>query len=135
MTKPADDDDLIYDDTPENAPVIARSHRSIGAAKTRELRESPVFKKLKDDFRNEGARQRNPDGGTGSPCWLCGGDIDYRLKYPHPFSWSLDHAKTVKERPDLIMDTLNFRHAHLDCNFARGTDDPKIDIGAASEVW
>lgn len=129
------DEDFVYHDTAETAPVIAKSRRSVDAAKVRELRESPIFKRLKENFRNEGARQRNPDGGTGAPCWLCGGDVDYRLKHPHPFSWSLDHAKTVKERPDLIMDPMNFRHSHLDCNFGRGTDDPKIDIGQPSEIW
>lgn len=65
----------------------------------------------------------------------CGGDIDYALKYPHPFSWSLDHAVTVKERPDLLMDRENFRHSHHDCNQIRGTDEPSIDIGKPTESW
>lgn len=55
--------------------------------------------------------------------------------YPHPYSFSLDHAITVKERPELALDPLNFRASHLDCNIARGTDDPKIDIGTPSELW
>lgn len=65
----------------------------------------------------------------------CNSDIDYKLAYPHPYSWSLDHAITVKERPDLLLDPLNFRHSHHDCNQQRGTDDPKLDIGEPSEVW
>jgi hypothetical protein len=128
-------DESIYYDTAETAPVIAKSQRSIDAATARELRDSTIGKKLKAKFREECSRQRNPDGSKGAPCWLCGGTLDYRLKAPHPSSWSLDHAKTVKERPDLVLDPMNFRAAHLDCNFGRGTDEPKIDIGEPSELW
>lgn len=124
-----------YNDTIETAPVIPRGRHSINAQKARELRDSSEFKRLKAAFRAEGARQRNPDGSAGAPCWLCGSDIMWKLKYPHPSSWSLDHAITVKERPDLLMDPLNFRHAHLDCNMGRGSDEPNIDIGKPTESW
>ncbi len=128
-------DAMDFLDTPETAPVVPRTQRSIDAEKVRELRNSPVFKKLKDSFRAECARQRNLDGSVGAPCWLCNGDINYKLQYPHPYSWSLDHAVTVKENPNLLMDRENFRASHLDCNIARGTDDPPIDIGKPSEMW
>lgn len=65
----------------------------------------------------------------------CGRSIDFRLQYPHPYSWSLDHAVTVKEAPQLIMDPNNFRSSCLDCNTERGTDDPKLDLGIPSECW
>lgn len=127
--------EAAYNDTIETAPVIPRSQRSIDAAKARELRDSPEFKRLRTRFREEGARQHNPGGSVGAPCWLCGGDVDFKLKYPHPQSWSLDHAVTVKENASLLMDPSNFRHSHLDCNLGRGTDEPNLDIGQPSESW
>ena len=128
-------DESALNDTLETAPVMPRTQRSIDAAKAREMRDSPQFKKLKEKFRAECARQRNPDGSTGAPCWLCSGSIDYRLEWPHPFSFSLDHKVTVKENPALLLDRENFAASHWDCNMARGTDDPKIDIGICSEIW
>jgi hypothetical protein len=130
--------DTDYLDTPETAPPTPRTQAAIDAAKVRELRNSVEYKRLKANFRAEGARERQKDGTFGAPCWLCDnsiGPIGYNLDYPHPLSWSLDHALTVKERPDLIMDPLNFRHSHHDCNQRRGSDDPAIDLGEPSEVW
>ena len=124
-----------YEDTPESAPSRPRGAATISAQRANDIRKSPAFKKLKVEFRASCSRKRFSDGSTGEPCWLCGTTIDYRLAYPHPYSFSLDHAVTVKERPELAMDPLNFRASHLDCNIARGTDDPKIDIGTPSEVW
>jgi hypothetical protein len=120
--------DEEFNDTLETAPVMPKSRRSIDAQTVRQQREDPKFKKLRAKFRATCAR-------TGAPCWLCNGDIDYRLTYPHPFSWSLEHKITVKERPDLLMDVENFAASHYDCNMARGTDEPTIDIGAPSELW
>jgi hypothetical protein len=124
-----------YADTPETAPVVARGKSAIRATEAKALRRSPQFKRMKSEFRAACSRKRWPDGGVGEPCWLCGDKIDYRLDYPHPYSWSLDHAITVKENPGLVMDPLNFRSSHLDCNIGRGTDDPKMDIGTPSETW
>lgn len=122
------------DDTPETAPPTPKTEASISSNRARELRESPQFKKLKREFRAEGARgdAQHPKG---FPCWLCGNDIDYSLRHPNPLAWSLDHAKTVKHHPELIMDRLNFRHSHLDCNVKRGTDAPTSDLGIPSEDW
>ena len=128
-------DESALNDTLETAPVMPRTQRAIDAEKVRELRNSTTYKKLRADFRAEGARQRNPDGSIGAPCWLCNGDVDYRLEYPHPWSWSADHAITVKENPSLLMDKNNLRHSHHTCNQARGTDDPIIDLGIPSEVF
>lgn len=125
-------DEDVYFDTPETVPVIARQHRPVDVTKTRESRE---YKRLKSAFRDEGSRQRNPDGSVGAPCHLCSGTIDYRLKWPHPHSHSVDHAQPVKQHPELIADVKNFRHAHLDCNMNRGTDELSLDIGEPSELW
>jgi hypothetical protein len=65
----------------------------------------------------------------------CGGDIDYRQPYPHPQGFELDHIITVKDRPDLLMDPLNFGASHHSCNQERGTDDPPLHLGEPSEVW
>lgn len=125
---------LDYDDTPEGAPAIPKGRAQIKSTELRRIRSSHKYQTLRAQFRFE---QENLwiNGKKGAPCWLCGSDIDYRLAYPHPYSWSLDHAITVKEDPSKIMDVGNFRSSHLDCNTERGTDDPKLDIGQPSEVW
>jgi hypothetical protein len=66
---------------------------------------------------------------------LCGGAIDYRLKFPHPTSWSLDHVAPVTEKPALALNPGNFRSAHLDCNNHRQTGAPAIELGVPSEIW
>ena len=68
-------------------------------------------------------------------CWLCFTPINYSLPANHPESFSADHAKTVKDFPELAMDVLNLRPSHLICNQRRGDDDPHIDIGTPSEDW
>lgn len=124
-----------FNDTLEGAPVAVRGKSQIRAAEANALRKSPQYKKLKAEFRAQCARKRWPDGTIGERCWLCGDAIEYTLDYPHPYSWSLDHAITIKENPALAMDPLNFRPSHLDCNVGRGTDEPKLDLGSPSEVW
>jgi hypothetical protein len=66
---------------------------------------------------------------------LCGQPIDYRLKFPHPRSWSLDHAIPIKDNPALMLNAGNFRSAHYDCNARLGTDEPPIEMGSPSECW
>lgn len=127
--------DDIYDDTQESAPSLPRGKTAMRAEKINQLRHSPQYKRLRNEFRNACARKRHADGTTGEPCWLCNGTIDYQLKHPHPYAFTLDHAVTVKENPDMMLDPLNFRAAHSDCNLGRGTDDPPIDLGVPSEVW
>lgn len=124
----------VYDDTPEGAPPVPLGKSQIKSAELRKIRTSHKYQTMRAQFRFE---QENLWIGDkkGAPCWLCGGDIDYRLEYPHPYSWSLDHAVTVKEDPSKILDTNNFRSSHHDCNQERGTDDPKLDIGEPSEIW
>lgn len=128
-------DGLEYDDTVEGAPVVAPTTRAVNAEQAKAVRESSAFKNARKRFRDEGSRQRNPDGSKGAPCGICQGNINYRLSAPHPQSWSLDHVKTVRDFPALQMDPLNWQHAHLTCNQVRGTDDMPIDIGIPSELW
>jgi hypothetical protein len=125
---------LDFDDTPEGAPSVPRSAASIQSAEVRKIRSSHDYLTLRSQFRFS-EQHRWEKGKAGAPCWLCGTDIDYRLEYPHPYSWSLDHAVSVKENPGLIKDVNNFRSSHLDCNTHRGTDAPKLSIGEPSEVW
>lgn len=122
-----------YDDLTEIAEVAAAYDKAMAD----KIRDSSAYKKQRALFREQCAKMPHPLGirGKGAPCHICNNPIDYSLKHPHPESWSLDHALTVKERMDLIMDWGNWRASHLDCNQRRGTEEPAIDIGVPSEDW
>jgi len=45
--------------------------------------------------------------------------IDYRLRYPHPASWSLDHVVALQDGGALL-DLANTQASHLRCNQSRG---------------
>jgi hypothetical protein len=123
-----------YDDCPETAPKI-KSTINHNAAAVRAMRKSREYNVARDQFRIRAKNVHNKDGSKGQPCWLCGQPIDYRLKYPHPRSWTVDHAIPIKENFGLMLNPANFRSAHLDCNMYRGTDAPRIDLGVPSEIW
>lgn len=130
------DDEWEYDDRPEGSTGAPQpGPRHVDKDVLRQQKKSKTYQDARKRFRDNGSRQRNPDGSTGAPCWLCNENIWYRLAWPHPLSWSLDHALTVKERPDLFLVEENWRHSHWGCNDARGTDDPPIDLGVPSEEW
>lgn len=104
------------------------------------IRSSHEYRDLRETFRGQCVKMHIPlaDGtiSRGAPCFDCGKEIDYSLKHPHPEAWSLEHIKTVKEAPELILDVSNWAAAHLDCNQRRGTDDEfALDIGEPSEIW
>jgi hypothetical protein len=124
----------IYDDTPETAPKVKSQLPSRGAA-VRTMRTSTEYQKSREEFLFRAKHHRNPDGTNGQPCWLCGQPIDYRLRFPHPRSWSLDHAIPISDNPRLMLNPSNFRSAHLDCNGHRQNDEPRIDLGEPSEIW
>jgi hypothetical protein len=124
----------VYDDTPETAPRVQSMLPSKGAA-TRTLRSSTDYKKAREQFLYQARHHRNPDGSWGQHCWLCGEPIDYRLRFPHPRSWSLDHVIAVTENAALALNPGNFRSAHLDCNNHRQTGEPPIELGSPSEAW
>lgn len=52
-------------------------------------------------------------------CWLCGEPFDYRLKWPEPMSFSVDHIKPAKTYPELREVRGNLHAAHLVCNQKR----------------
>jgi 5-methylcytosine-specific restriction endonuclease McrA len=120
-------DETTYEDTPEAAPLRygnARPH----AAKINQIRHSYAYKRKRELFRKECQLKK-------AVCHLCGGDIDYRLREPHPYSWNLDHVKPVQDHPELIMEIGNWAASHRDCNIRRGTDEPALDLGVPSRVW
>jgi hypothetical protein len=73
---------------------------------------------------------------TRGPCCRCNQRIDYRLEYPHPDSFSVDHyPHPLSTHPWLAMDPANLRPAHLQCNQAGGTRPPAPPLGLPSERW
>lgn len=124
----------IYDDTPESAPRVQSTLPS-KYANIRKLRSSLEYQNIRKRCLYRAKHHRNKDGTTGEKCWLCGEAIDYRLKFPHPRSWSLDHAVPVKDNPRLLLHSRNFRSSHLDCNNHRQSDEPPIELGEPSEAW
>jgi hypothetical protein len=70
------------------------------------------------------------------PCCRCGQRIDYRLAYPDPDSFSVDHfPRPVATHPHLAMDPGNLHAAHLVCNQAGGAKLPPPALGSSSEKW
>jgi 5-methylcytosine-specific restriction endonuclease McrA len=69
------------------------------------------------------------------PCWLCGQPIDYRLTWPDPASFSVDHAVPRSVDLRLAEDPANLRPAHLRCNTSRGPRTPKPALGTTSRPW
>jgi hypothetical protein len=125
----------LYDDVPETEPVRAKPAFAQGRPNTRAIRSSHRYQTMHDQYREQCAVQRNPDGSIGAPCWLDGEPINYALRYPHPRSWSLDHAITVADRPDLLLDVTNWRPAHFDCNSYRNQGEQPGGGGVPSEDW
>jgi 5-methylcytosine-specific restriction endonuclease McrA len=99
------------------------------------MRSSTDYKKAREAHLYRAKHHRNPDGTTGEPCWLCGEPIDYRLKFPHPRSWSLDHAIPISNNPALMLNPANFRSSHNDCNNHRQSGEPPFQRGIPSEDW
>lgn len=123
----------VYDDTPETAPRV-RTALGIRTASIRAIRSSHEYQVAREKYRFQ-AMHRRVGRTVGEPCWLCTEDINYGLKHPHPRSWTLDHAITVHQKPELMLDPANFRSAHKECNEVRGTDEPPMDLGHPAEVW
>jgi 5-methylcytosine-specific restriction endonuclease McrA len=126
-----------YDDTPETEIRVKGALPKKGPTRNamlRALRKTHAYTKAREQYLAQAFAHRNPDGSTGAYCWLCGEAIDYRLRSPHPRSWTLDHAVTVNENPALMLNSSNFRSAHRNCNERRGGGSP-IDLGEPSEIW
>ena len=70
------------------------------------------------------------------PCCRCHQPIDYRLLYPHPDSFSVDHYPfALSTHPWLAEDPGNLHAAHLRCNQAGGAKLPPPGLGEPSEDW
>jgi 5-methylcytosine-specific restriction endonuclease McrA len=122
-----------YSDTAESEPRVKSQLLSKGAA-IRTIGSSKEYQNAREQFLSRARTHRNPDGSKGESCWLCGQPIDYRLKFPHPRSWSLDHVVPVSDNPALLLNSSNWRSSHLDCNNHRQTGEPPIEIGEPSEA-
>ena len=123
-----------YDDTSEGdtgwwtAPKV----------KPADPRSSAAYKQLHHQFITHARLHRNVDGSHGLPCSLCGRDIDYRYRHPHPLSPVLHHAQSVRDHPALVLNWENFRVAHKICNERQGPEaeaDDDLDLGEPSEIW
>lgn len=132
------DFDLLAD-TPESAPRpnLARNPvKSPRAVEIRRIRSSHAYKSGVEKFRRACSQDRR---GRGAACWLCGQDINYLLRFPHPGSFSVDHIISADERPDLMLDVSNWAASHFSCNSARGGMDDDVygpgALGAPSEDW
>ncbi|MFD7157941.1 HNH endonuclease [Kribbella sp. WER1] len=69
-------------------------------------------------------------------CCRCGQRIDYRLAYPDPNSFSVDHFPyPLSTHPHLAEDPANLAPAHLHCNKAAGNRRPLPNLGNTSEQW
>jgi hypothetical protein len=99
------------------------------------MRSSLEYQNVRKQYRSQAKAHHNKDGTKGEKCWLCGEAIDYRLKFPHPRSWSLDHMIPISDNSALMLNSSNFRSAHLDCNNHRQTGEPHIQLGEPSEIW
>lgn len=129
----------ILADTPETAPrpnLTRNVTKTPRAIEIRKIRSSHAYKSASEKFRKACSQGRR---GQGEPCWLCGQDINYHLKFPHPGSFSVDHSIPVNDRPDLILDTTLWKPSHFSCNSARGGMDDDIygpgALGSPSEDW
>lgn len=54
-----------------------------------------------------------------APCALCGKPIDYRLRHPHRFAFTVDH-RTPLWAGGHPLDPANWQPAHQRCNASRG---------------
>lgn len=70
------------------------------------------------------------------PCCICGQPIDYRLRWPDPGSFTVQHVKTWSKNPELREDPSNLDAAHFRCNTGLGDRDQQAAaLGNVSETW
>ena len=71
------------------------------------------------------------------PCALCGGDIDYTLRTPHPDSFEIDHVIPLKHGGPDTLD--NCQPSHRRCNRAKSDrlapEPPKPGITTWRTWW
>lgn len=74
--------------------------------------------------------------GRHESCCRCGQRIDYRLAWPDPDSFSVDHyPHPLSTHPHLAHDLGNLHAAHLVCNQQAGATGPRPQLGLPSEPW
>lgn len=62
-------------------------------------------------------RDRRAIARTKPPCGICGGEIDYTLKSPHPMSFEVDHILALDNGGTDTLD--NKQASHRQCNRAK----------------
>ena len=62
-------------------------------------------------------------------CWLCEREIDPTLKWPHPYSESIDHLIATSRYEVDPCDTDYWRAAHLRCNNQRQAKAGRVRVG------
>lgn len=67
----------------------------------------------------------------GLPCCICDQPINYQLRYPHPYSCSVQHVKSQRDFPHLRWEPSNWAPSHLDCNQRLGAG-AVTDLGVVS---
>lgn len=71
-----------------------------------------------------------------SPCWICGGAIDYTAKpSTTPESWEPDHKHSVKTHPELAEVPENIFPSHKSCNRSKGAKAGLNNLGNISREW
>lgn len=82
-----------------------------------------------DEYRTNGTRRTKlrraviHRDGPDPVCWWCRRPIDLTLKYPDPWSWSLDHFTPISQGGDpWSLD--GCLSTHLFCNQSRGAKPP-----------
>ena len=69
-------------------------------------------------------------------CWICGGDINYRVKPSStPDSWEPDHRFSVKHHPELAEVPECILPSHKSCNRSRGARAGLNNLGSPSREW
>ncbi|BCI83577.1 hypothetical protein ACJH6J_30395 [Mycobacterium sp. SMC-18] len=120
------DDEFFYDDRPEMDTHIRRT-----GIDTEAIRNSRAYRTARAEFRREEKVRQ-------APCIICGGFIDFRLRWPHADSWTLEHLKPVATHPELMLDRRNWASGHAGCNRLKGGGLNPIlpgEMGEPSEAW
>lgn len=70
---------------------------------------------------------------SNAPCCICAGRIDYQLRYPNPWSCSVQHDPPRSLVPGRTWDPSAWYPSHLQCNkeAGDGTGANPYDLGIA----
>lgn len=70
----------------------------------------------------------------GEPCYRCGQEIDYTIKYPDANAFTLEHVKPVSLYPELAYAPENVCASHFACNTSAGNRAGTV-TGTTSRRW